>query len=318
MKPNIIFRKSNQLSIAEIQQFRYLFFRVFEKKMDEGLFGRKYLHTPKGYSYHGLMLHEKVIVGTFNAIPYRYKYFDREQIFALSVDTMIDPEHRGGGHLLKMANLVYEALIRDKVPLIFGFPNEYFYRHEKRVLGTRDIGELDYYLLPRNIGAVVPKMRLLNFLSRICARIIIGLPRIERPTEWKYKIEKTDSKEFVKHRYDDSYSTIELNNGAKCTYKICEENQKVRTLYIIDVLPLKPAAFAKAVKEVYKVAGRTMDIIIYVGKLPFKPALLIRVPESRKPQKIRMTGKILIPEVVDHSVFAIENWNVNISNFDVR
>ena len=31
-----------------------------------------------------------------------------------------------------------------------------------------------------------------------------------------------------------------------------------------------------------------------------------------------MTGKILIPDVMDSSVFNINNWNVNISDFDVR
>jgi hypothetical protein len=31
-----------------------------------------------------------------------------------------------------------------------------------------------------------------------------------------------------------------------------------------------------------------------------------------------MTGKILIPELIDGRVFTLDNWNVNLSNFDVR
>jgi hypothetical protein len=31
-----------------------------------------------------------------------------------------------------------------------------------------------------------------------------------------------------------------------------------------------------------------------------------------------MTGKILIPDVIDGSVFKSDNWRVNISDFDVR
>jgi hypothetical protein len=60
------------------------------------------------------------------------------------------------------------------------------------------------------------------------------------------------------------------------------------------------------------------DVLLYVGRLPFRPARMIRVPPSRRPQRVRMTGKILIPDLIDERVFALENWNVNLSNFDVR
>ena len=161
-------------------------------------------------------------------------------------------------------------------------------------------------------------MKLLNFLSRVFARMMISLPSMQRSTECKYNIEKVDDKEFEKHRYDDSYSTIELDNGAKCVYKIYEEEKKVRTLYVLDVSPLNPRSFEEAIKRIYRTISESIDIIIYVGKLPFRATRLIKVPKLMEHREIRMTGKILMPEVVDDSVFAIENWNVNISNFDVR
>lgn len=318
MKPEITFKRTNQLSVAEREQIRDIFLRVFGKRMNKEMFERKFLYAPKGYSYHGLMLHRGVIVGTFNAIPYRYKYFGKELIFALSVDTMIDPLHRGGGHLVKMANLVYEAMIKDGISLIIGSPNEYFYRHEKRILGTSDIGELDYYILLRNIGRVIPKLQLLNPLSRLFAKIVSSLPLLPIKTTCKYNIAKTVDDKFKNHRYDNSYSQINLGDGAECVYKIYQEEGGIRTLYIIDVSPLTPRLFAKAVKKIYKATTKSIDVILYVGKPPFRPSGLIKVPNSKKPQKIKMTAKILIPELVDDSIFDINNWNVNISNFDVR
>lgn len=318
MHSNIIFKRTTDMTISEKKQIIHLFSVVFQKSMSLEEYDRKFLCAYGGFSYHGLLLHNESIVGTFNAIPYRYEYFGRERIFTLSVDTMIDPEHRGGGHLVKMANLVYEALIRDGVPFIFGFPNEYFYRHEKKILGTRDIFELDYYVLPRNVGAVIPKLKLLNCFSRGYSKIMTSLPRIPRDAERKYNIAKVVDKEFERHRYDASYNRIALGDGGVCIYKIYEEEGKIRTLYIIDVFPLTPASFAKAVKQIYKSAAGSVDIIIYVGKLPFKPVGLLKVPDSKNPQRIRITGKILIPELIDDSVFAIENWSLNISNFDVR
>lgn len=319
MNNEIIFKKTNHLSASEKAQIRRLFKDVFKRELKENTFERRFLKSCLGYSYHGLLRHAGEIVGSFSAIPYRYRYFGKELTFALSVDTMIAQEHRGGkANLIKMAELVYKAMIDDGASLIYGFPNELYYSHEKRILGTKDIGKLDYYILPLNIGAVVQKMKLFNLLSQIGSKVIIGLPRKHRKVKCKFNIDKIDDEVFERHRYDDSYSVIELDDKAKCIYKIYKEVHNARTLYLIDVPPMTPDSFEEAVRRVYKAEARSVDIIMYVGKLPFKPARLFKVPKSMEPQKIRMTGKILIPGLVDDSVFEIGNWNVNISNFDVR
>jgi hypothetical protein len=319
MSTEIIFKKTKDLSVAERRQIRDLYNRVFGKERNIEWFEQRFLCSTKGYAYHGLLLHENTVVGSFTAIPYRYNYFGRELTFGLSVDTMIAPEHRGGkATLVNMADLVYQALIDDGIPFIYGFPNERFYGHEKKILGTRDISRLNFYVLPRNIGAVIPKMKPLNGLSRLFAGVITGLPTIRRAADYRYNIEKVNDKEFEKHRYDDTYSTIELGGGAKCIYKIYEEERDVKTLYVIDVVPLTTGAFKEAIKRLYRTAAKSVDLIIYVGKLPFMSMPLIRIPRSLEPQKVMMTGKILLSEVVDESVFTVENWNVNISNFDVR
>jgi hypothetical protein len=264
------------------------------------------------------MLHEEVVVGAFSAVPGRYRFFGKEHIFSLSVDTMIDPEHRGAGHIIKMANLVHQGLINDGIPFIFGFPNEHYYPFQKRILKYTDIGELDYYVLPLNIGSVVRKLKPLNVLSRSACRLAARFSRIPRNSEAKFDIAKVVNEQFVLHRYDSAYSRIGLGEAAECIYKIYEEEGGIRTLYIIDVVPLTAASLARAVKQICRTAANAVDIIIYVGKLPSRPAGLWKAPESKKPQRIRMTGKILIPGVIDNSVFNINNWSVNISDFDVR
>lgn len=320
MKPEITFKKTNQLSNSQKQQLLDLYFRVFERKRDIPSFDRLFLNTYKGYSYHGLLLSDGVIVGTFAAVPYRYSYFKQDREFALSVDTMIDVEYRGGGgaNLVQMARLVYEAMIEDGISLILGFPNEYFYRHEKRILGTDDVGELDYYILPRNIGKVVSGLKFLNPISRLWAKVVSSMPLMPMKNTCKCNIAKTDDDKFKRQRYDDSYSGINLSDKAECVYKIYHEEGDTRTAYIIDVSPLTPRYFAEAVKKISKATAKSADMMLYVGKPNFRPFGLVKVPNSKKPQKIKMTAKILIPELVDNSVFEIHNWNVNISNFDVR
>jgi hypothetical protein len=315
---HVIFKTTNQLTESEQEQMCDLFLRVFNKKMTKDEFERKFFYTPGGRSYHSLMLHEDVIVGAFSAVPGRYKFFGKEKIFSLSVDTMIDAEHRGGGHFMKMADLVHQGLINDGIPFIFGFPNEHFYPAQKRLLKYEDIGELDYYALPVNIGSVVQKLKSFNGLSRGFCRFATRLCWIPRNSKAKYEIAKVIDKQFERHRYDDSYSKIGLADGAECIYKIYEEVGGIRTLYIIDVVPLTAGSLARAVKQICRTAVNDVDIIIYVGKLPSRPAGLWKVPDSKKPRRIRMTGKILIPDAVDGSVLNINNWRVNISDFDVR
>ena len=314
----VAFKRTDQLTESEQEQMRDLFLRVFNKKMTKDSFERKFFYTPKGYSYHGLMLHEEVVVGAFSAVPGRYQFFGEEQIFSLSVDTMVDPKYRGGGHFVKMANVVHEGLISDGIPFIFGFPNEHFYAVQRRLLKYTDIGELDYYVLPLNISSVVQKLKHLNGLSRCFCRFATRLYRIPRNSEARYDIAKVVDKQFERHRYDESYNRIGLGEGSECIYKIYEEEGGIRTLYIIDVVPLTAASLARAVKQICRTAVSAVDIIIYVGKLPSRPAGLWKAPDSKKPQRIRMTGKILIPDVIDSSVFNMNNWSVNISDFDVR
>ncbi|MEA3227187.1 MAG: GNAT family N-acetyltransferase, partial [Planctomycetota bacterium] len=178
IKTHVIFKTTDRLSESEQEQMRDLFLRVFDKKMTKNTFDRKFFCTPRGYSHHSLMLREQTVVGAFSAVPGRYKHFGQELIFSLSVDTMIDSEHRDGVHLMTMANRLHQGLIRDGIPFIFGFPNELFYPVQKKLLKYTDIGELDYYVLPLNIGAVAKKLKPLSGISRAICRCATRLSRV--------------------------------------------------------------------------------------------------------------------------------------------
>ena len=320
MTSRLVLKRTDEFTECEKNQFIDLFSRTFPKDMTPEQFDRKYLRTPFGYSYHGLMLADGAIVGAYNTIPYIYKYFDKSVTFCLSVDTMIDERYRDGGpfSLMKMANLVVNAMRLDGICFTFGFPNDNIYEYTTKLLKWRDIGELDYYLLLRNIGAVVPRLQWLNFVSRACAMTLTRLPSCRNGTEHKYSVEKDRGRLFKEHRYDQSYHVIDMGCGRECVYKIHCEDHGVKVLYVIDVHPLTLAIFHKAISRVYTDSAHVADVILYVGRLPFTSINMIKLPKSRKPRTIRMCGKILDPHVVDDQVFHLHNWNINISNFDVR
>jgi hypothetical protein len=314
-----IFKKTNELSMMEREQFRELFSCVFGKEMSPCEFERKYMRTPIGYSYHGFMFSQDRLVGAYNIIPYWYDCFGSRKLFGLSTDTMVAEEYRGGPfNLIKMAHLVYERLMRDKIYFVFGFPNDNAYQFTKRILKWDDMGELDFFAFPVNISALWPGLSWANSIVRLCAGSIAWIPRVRRKAHADFDIRKVGDKSFEEHRYNDQYEVIELSGGGRCIYRIYTEDDGVRTLYIIDIDPLTSKDFARAVREVRTIADKHADLILYVGKLPFHPTGLIRVPRSKQPRRIMMCGKVLDSQSVDEGVLRIENWNVNISNFDVR
>ncbi len=312
-------KRTCDLSLQECDQFCELFRRVFRKSMDRNAFDRKYRKTPIGYSHHGLMMVKGQIVGAYSLIPYQYRCFGRECLFGLSVDAMIDERHRRGPfNLLRMAQLACEEAARDGVVFVFGFPNDQAYAFVRRVLRWTGLGELDFYVLPIRIGAVRPLLAWANALSRFISIVWIRLPRWSRAGPSRFPVEKICDEGFRRHRYGEQHGAIALKAGGEATYCIHEEDDGVRVLYIVDVTPLKADAFAEAVRKLHGVAMLRADLILYVGRLPFAPRGLIRVPLSMCPRPIRMCGKILDPRGVDERVLQMENWNINISNFDVR
>jgi Acetyltransferase (GNAT) domain len=319
MRRDFVFKTTDRLSQADKDQFRRLFFKIYGKNMSEEDFSRKYLYTPLGYSYHGLMIGDGQILGACNTVPYRYRYFGREAIFGLSVDLMVDEEHRGGPFNVKcMADLVCQAMRDDGIDFVFGFPNEAAYPCVKRLLGWRDVGELEFYVLPHKIGALVPGLRPMNCPWRLVTAGLVRWPRLPDSAVAAYNIQKVCDAGFEAHRYDGQHHRLDVGQGGTCMYRTYTETNGVRTLYILDVDPLEKTFFREAAQELYHRHSTLTDLMLYVGRLPFTPRPLLRVPASMRPRRIYMCGKLLTPGAFDERLFDIENWNVNLSNFDVR
>lgn len=316
-----IHKKTNELIVEEKQQICDLFKNVFDKEKTIDKFDKQFLKTTLGYSYHGLMLADGKIVGSYSSIPFKYKYFGKQYVFALSVDTMIHKDYRGKPvNIKKMANLVYENLIKDNVPFVFGFPNENVYLVRKKMLNWKNIGELDYYVLPLKIGVVKKKLSIFNPCSKLFAGLVNKLAKdiksYRKGTGLDRNIEKINNDEFVNYRYDDSYKIVKAADGEFFVYKIDLEDG-ARTAFVIDFYPFDKRLLEGAVKYIFN-NERDIDAIAYLGKLKKRPINLVKVPKRFEPKKVGMSGKILIDSKIDERVFDINNWNVNLSNFDVR
>ena len=205
---NLVVKKTNELTNSQKLELCYLFNDVFFKNFLLDDFNTKFVKNIKNYSYHSLLLNDaSKIVGCYSAIPYEYNFFGKNLLFGLSVDTMIQEEYRGNPFTLKkLANAVYEEMKKDGVSFVFGFPNDNVYLVRKKILKWKDMGELKYYILPINIGAIKSKLKGLNLLSKIYANSINKLVNSDFSTEKvTYEIEKSNINLFYHPKTSDNF-----------------------------------------------------------------------------------------------------------------
>lgn len=92
----------------------------------------------------------------------------------------------------------------------------------------------------------------------------------------------------------------------------------VKTAFIIDMDKVSPRGVNGAVRHILRNHSREIDMILYVGKLPFQPLSLVKIPRRMEPKNFYFVAQILDKGKVDGNlVFDIDNWNVNLSCYDL-
>lgn len=319
MKLKYIAKKTNELTQTERSRICSLFEQVFEKEFSLRQFERKYDAPVGGTSYHGLTLSENgKIVGCTATIPFSFDSFGEEKVFGLVVDSMIDPAYRKSIFALKkMFDQSAELMNNDGVSFVFAVPNDNAYQYWMKVAGWKDIGNLDYFVLPIRIGAVKRRLRVLNLLSSSFAKLI-NLPPVQGSviSKERFPIAKSMNNDFLEYRYDAGYKTLKLGEGSFAYYRVYDE-QGVRTAFIIDVFPLTKQNVEKTVKAVHAGEKSNIDIIVYVGNLGFRPRNLFPTPARLAPRILRLCGR-KIDDALDDRVFEMDNWRYNLADLDVR
>lgn len=333
MSVNIEFRKSTDLTPLDKREICDLFLEVYGKPKLIRQFEHQFEDTVLGYSFHGIMRKGNKIVGIYTNVPMAYRYCGKEYIFGLSVDTMIKANYRGNlSNLIQMANLVYEAEMKDNIPFVYGFPNENFYLVKNKVLKWKDMGSLDYYFLALRLDNYDRKLILLNPVTKIlsCFMNLTTLRRNQNESgasrSGHFRVEKLNTKQFRNYRYKlfpVDYNVVDLDSTsffsylAKPFYYIHDILERMKVVFLMDVYPMEKKVFEKAARHIY-VNEKGLDLIIFIGKLRFSPRNLLKLPKKYEPKSFKMLGKILIEGAINEDViFDINNWNVNLSDFDL-
>ena len=313
-----IVKKTNELSQSEKKQICNLFLEVFKKEKTLLDFDRQLLKTTKSYSYHSLMIDNNIIVGINTLVPYDYIYFDKQVTIALSVDTMTKVEYRALSNFTKMARMVYDCAKNDNVCFILGFPNDTSYKIFKKMLKWKDIGKLNFYILPIQIGKIKRNFFFLTPISFILSKFLSLFTIFTKNNiqNIQKNIHKIDTRNFRHQRYSEKEHNIIKTDDYEIIYKL-DIHENVNIAYILDVIPLNKSTLQKATSALSNKYNFGIDSIIYIGNINFNPINILKVPIQYEPKNIYVSGLILDNEVIDDRIWLLENWNLNLSNMDV-
>jgi hypothetical protein len=311
-------KKTTELTESEKQELLSIFNDIFNRnrKIDE--FINQYVSNVLGYSFHILAKNEDRIVGHAAYVPAYYLINGVRKIFVDGIDGFIIKEFRDGTTLLELIQANRENLIKNSISLELGFPNTLAMKvYTKGKIYTK-IGELQTYFLPYRIGGIKKRLQFLNFLSVFFSwlSVAIGYLFSEKKIA-QYKIEK-DADSYNATRYkssDGNYSRVQLDNF-EFMFKV-KIHEGIRTLFLIDVTEKSARNFNKALQYLFKDQSNEFDLLLYVGNLPFKFHGMIKMPRRFSPKEFNFAFKILDKSLDKEILLDIENWDLNLSNFDL-
>lgn len=309
-------KKTTELTIEEKKGLVKLFNEVFDKHRTIEEFDRQFLNNPEGYSYHTYAVEDGEFVASNTMVPSVYLYGGKSLRFVNSVDTMIGEHHRGLENFYDMIKASFGDSDAKGYDAVYGFPNDNSYELFTKLKFMRDVGKLDTYCLPYRVGGVKKGLKVLNPLSILFCRLWVWCSSLfasKKATSFFIEKEANSYNATRYKRGDGVYSVVD----GLFAYKVMEFDG-VRTAFIIDVFEKSAKNFVKAVKYLIKNERKDFDLVLYVGHLQFSSYGLIKFPRKYEPKHFNFTAAVINKSTVDKKVLLdIDNWDINLSNYDV-
>lgn len=317
---NFIFKKTYELTEQELSEICVLFERVFDKQRTVEELLRQYVNNPLGYSYMSIMKDEEGSIVGFNSyVPVYYTVNGNRRLFANSIDSMVDKKYRDFFNFKTIVDQAYKGMKSEGVVFVYGYPNDNSFPVLTKAKLMKEIGQMYTYCLPFRIGGIKNSFKFLNPLSELFCRCFAGVASLfANSKEVPYCVKKEeDSYNASRYQRSDGKYNIEKVTGEITVYYKIKNHEGIRTAFLIDISCKSPKAFNIAVKHIIKNHSKEFDLLLYPGRLPFLNTGMIRIPRKFEPKKFNLTGKILDKEVIPQEIWDINNWDTNLSNYDL-
>ena len=312
------FYRTSELSPQQIEGICSLFDETFHHTKSPEQFLHQFSNTGfPGGSYHVVAEKDGIILATFSFIPYRYKVRGILTKCVLGSDLIVSPKiNLGIGGILNMYKLAVQTLKKDEFTFLYGFPNNNMYDYDKKIMRMKDVCVYDFYVLLINLSKIKRGFVLFQWLFYPCILCLLHfLAFFASKKTFSYPIEKIDDEQFRNSRYDERHHWVRIDEKTEAVYTIYQEGN-IPVAYILDFTSVSPRSFYKAFLKVASLTKKDAAIIAYpANRLPFFTPL--RVPQRFLPRKLHM----VVQEFDNPKSDALANakdWNVNLSNMDVR
>jgi len=317
---NIIVKKTTELSESEQYKIIALFKAVFLKERTIEHFRNQFFGTVLGYSYHSLLYDDDLIVGCLSFVPHYYSISNKTYLSVLALDNMIANEYRGDGFFKDIFSASIDYLTNEDIVFALIFPNDSAYPlFMFRNPSIHDFGKLSIYALPYRIGGIKPSLKILNFLSIFFVNFFVFLTSLFAKSRiHNFPITK-DTKTYNKTRYNqpDGNYIIEERKGGGFVYKMMNY-EGIKAAFLVDAYTKSAKNFNIAVKHIIKNHYNEFDILLYVGRLPFRSHGFLKVPQRFAPKNFHFLGQLLKKDVIEADLFSDpNNWDINLSNYDL-
>lgn len=315
-----LIKKTSELTEEEKLSFLDCFIEVFEQNRTLDEMYNQYINTPMGYCIHSLCFDNGSVVAAHTAFPSYYWVGVQKVKAYITGDTMVRKGYRDGAVYLDVTMGLTSYMKKAGYAFVFGFPNENSYAVNKKGRLAIEIGRLDTYILPYRIGGIKRGLIWLNPLSRLFCRIWIYLSQLISSDTLSKPFVHKDDESYNTSRYkrlDGSYNHIDIE-GSEFYYKI-KVHEGVRTAFLIDVIGKSERRFLCAVKYILKTEKNNFDLLMYVGYLPMTICKigLMKIPRKIEPKHFYMTGKVFDKSLNTRLIYDINNWDVNLSDYDL-
>lgn len=312
--------KSTEFKDSEISQIYDLYEAVFKERRSNDFFKEQFMNTALGYSYHAIAEDNGKIVGHNVYVPFYYLKKSERFLLVLSIDAMVHPDYQGKGIYSKLLKACESLAVSEGCKIRVGFPNENSYPIQTKAFKYHDFGTLDIYCLPVKPSSIKSLLIPFDWVSKIVAKIkMSGVSREdqEHPIDNKSYIIKRDRSAFDHYRYKwfgGDYSYID-NEKYKAVYRKYVF-KGVTAIFLMDVFPLDKIYFDNAVKTIYS-KHHDVPFIFYVGNLKFSPKSMFKIPKFIEPKHFHFVGKFLDDKFKTSEFLDINNWELNLSSYDL-
>jgi hypothetical protein len=327
MAEKIVVLKSQEITDDIWEQICEGYRVCFDVNRTPEEFKRSFAMSVTGYTLHALKFAENgELMGHNYFQPRPYILNGKKIMVALSGGTFVMPAYRKDAFVFyDMVKALSKRALELGWRIQLGVPNENSFNYCLKVLRSKYLGDLNYYIMPVHAGtALHRKNALLNGLSALYAYlwswVAVGTSSLFNTHEQMKPLHIDANEEFLKLRLPHENYHFFRKGNVSVAYNLWNEGG-IQTAYIVDCREgdrRSAKALALGVRHIVK--HEKVDAILYVGTMNMAQHVLFKVPKRFVPHRLTLVADFFDKKdkELQEVCASMDNLDYGLLNFDVR